>query len=70
MYVCLCKGVTDSHIRQAVATGADSLKQVSHRLGVARQCGKCAALAKSVISEARTSQNQNPAPVALAYSLG
>ena len=58
MYVCLCKGVTDSQIRAAVADGAATLKQVSRCLGVARQCGKCAGLAQSVISEATQTQTQ------------
>lgn len=52
MYVCLCKGITDHQIRDAVAAGASDLTQVSRRLGVARQCGKCACLAKTVISDA------------------
>ena len=56
MYVCLCKGITDGQIRAAVQDGAANLQQVSHRLGVARQCGKCACLAKSVIDTARSPQ--------------
>ena len=68
MYVCLCRGITDSHIRQAVAAGGDNLKQISQHLGVARQCGKCATLAKSVISEAKSAQPAGAAT--LAYSLG
>ena len=57
MYVCLCKGITDRQIRAAVEEGAANLQQVSHRLGVARQCGKCACLAKSVIDTARNTQS-------------
>jgi bacterioferritin-associated ferredoxin len=56
MYVCLCKGITDRQIRDAVADGAANLQQVRHRLGVARQCGKCACVAKSVIERAREGQ--------------
>lgn len=51
MYVCLCKGVTDSAIRDAVDTGAESLRQVRDQLGVATQCGKCACLAREIISD-------------------
>ena len=68
MYVCLCKGITDHQIRQAVENGACSLKQVSHCLGVARQCGKCASFAKLVIHEAKERQLGTPAD--LAYALG
>ncbi|ACR11482.1 bacterioferritin-associated ferredoxin [Teredinibacter turnerae] len=51
MYVCLCKGVTDSAIRDAVDAGAESLRQVRDQLGVASQCGKCACVAREVINE-------------------
>ncbi|MFT5083404.1 MAG: bacterioferritin-associated ferredoxin [Lentisphaeria bacterium] len=41
MYVCLCKGITDSQIRDAVNSGAESLRAVREELGVGTQCGKC-----------------------------
>ncbi len=56
MYVCLCKGITDSQIRKAVSEGAANLQDVSNRLGVASQCGQCACVAREVISEARAGQ--------------
>ena len=52
MYVCLCKGITDSQIRQAVDAGATSLRQVRQQLGVASQCGKCSCLAREVLNTA------------------
>jgi len=52
MYVCLCKGVTDSQIRQAVDAGATSLRQVRQQLGVASQCGKCSCLARDILNNA------------------
>lgn len=52
MYVCLCKGVTDHQIRAEVDDGANSLRDVSRRLGVATQCGKCAGCARQVIRDA------------------
>ncbi|WP_188151831.1 bacterioferritin-associated ferredoxin [Teredinibacter waterburyi] len=51
MYVCLCKGITDTQIRDAVDNGAESLRAVRKQLGVASQCGKCACLAREVITE-------------------
>lgn len=42
MYVCLCKGVTDSQIRDAVNGGAESFREVKNQLGAATGCGKCA----------------------------
>lgn len=51
MYICLCHGVTDSQIRQEVCEGACSLREVSRRLGVATQCGKCGRCAKALVEE-------------------
>ncbi len=52
MYVCLCKGVTDHRIRAEVEAGAQSLRDVSRRLGIATQCGKCASCAREIIRDA------------------
>lgn len=41
MYVCICRSVTDSQIRQAIAEGANNIRQLRNCLGVASQCGKC-----------------------------
>ena len=51
MYVCLCKGITDSQIRAAVADGATSLREVRKALGVASQCGKCGVITREIVSE-------------------
>ncbi|MFC3282785.1 bacterioferritin-associated ferredoxin [Litchfieldella rifensis] len=48
MYVCLCKGVTDRAIRQAVSDGARSWREVREQTGCADQCGKCAGMGKSI----------------------
>ena len=52
MYVCVCKGITDSQIKDAVCAGASSLKQVRKQLGVSSQCGKCGILAKQIVEQA------------------
>ena len=48
MYVCLCKGITDTQIQEAVGLGAASLKDVRKELGVATQCCKCLPLARNI----------------------
>jgi bacterioferritin-associated ferredoxin len=53
MYICLCKGVTDSQIRQAVCQGACSMRELRQRLGVASQCGKCGHCAQSLLRQTR-----------------
>ncbi|MDH4573898.1 MULTISPECIES: (2Fe-2S)-binding protein [Salinicola] len=52
MYVCLCVGVTDRDIENAVADGARSWREVRESTGCAGQCGKCACTGKSVMREA------------------
>ena len=51
MYICLCKSVTDSQIREAVANGATQFGQVRKELNLASQCGKCGILAREVFDE-------------------
>lgn len=51
MYVCLCKGITDTQIRAAVQDGASSMREVRNTLGVASQCGKCGVLARDIVRE-------------------
>jgi len=59
MYVCVCKGITDSQIRNAVNEGAESLRAVRDTLGVATQCGKCSCLAREIVRETLESQSLN-----------
>lgn len=51
MYVCICKGITDTQIRAAVQDGASSLREVHNSLGVASQCGKCGITARDIVRE-------------------
>lgn len=51
MYVCICKGITDTQIRAAVQDGASSLREVHSSLGVASQCGKCGIMAREIVRE-------------------
>lgn len=51
MYVCLCTGTTDRHIKQAVAKGARSVEELQHQLGVASQCGECSILAQEILCQ-------------------
>lgn len=53
MYVCLCKGVTDKTIKQAVASGdVTTMRELRQQHGVASQCGCCKQCAKDVLQEA------------------
>ncbi len=51
MYICICKGVTDSVIREAVCQGACRMRDLKKCLGVSEQCGKCACDVKEVLEQ-------------------
>ncbi len=75
MYICVCKGVTDSAIREAVNNGAERMRDLKNCLGVTEQCGVCACHAKEVLEQARSQKTpiQFPAPESvpeLAYGYG
>ncbi|SFH51567.1 bacterioferritin-associated ferredoxin [Nitrosospira sp. Nsp14] len=53
MYICVCKGVTDTAIREAVHCGsAGRMRDLKANLGVSEQCGICACHAKQVLEQA------------------
>lgn len=56
MYVCVCKAVTDKAIRQQVAAGACSMREIKQCLGVGSQCGKCVPVAQEVLAESLSRQ--------------
>jgi bacterioferritin-associated ferredoxin len=41
MYVCVCHGVTDSHIRRAAEEGVREVHELTMRLGLGSGCGSC-----------------------------
>lgn len=51
MFVCICQGITDSQIKNAVAEGAMSVREVSQQLSVAKQCGKCALSTRQIVNQ-------------------
>ena len=61
MYVCLCKGITDNQIKDAVCGGATTLRKVRKQLGAMSQCGKCAVLTKEIVEDTLAQQNYDAA---------
>ncbi|AOS98627.1 Bacterioferritin-associated ferredoxin [Microbulbifer aggregans] len=51
MYVCICKGITDRQIKEAVYDGTTSVRALRRQLGVSSQCGRCAELTQEIIDE-------------------
>ena len=63
MYVCLCKGITDTQIRAAVHDGASSMQELRNTLGVASQCGKCGILARDIVRDSLGLINRDDEPL-------
>ncbi|MFL2840496.1 MAG: bacterioferritin-associated ferredoxin [Pseudohongiellaceae bacterium] len=61
MYVCLCKAVTDSQIKESINGGASSFAEVRKHLGVSTQCGKCMQQAKSIVETTTKKASYHPA---------
>lgn len=51
MYVCICKGITDTQIKAAVDDGCSSMRELRAELGVATNCCKCVRHARQVLGE-------------------
>ena len=49
MYVCICNGVTDHQIREAVANGCRSVAELTMRTGAGANCGTCLETAAAML---------------------
>jgi bacterioferritin-associated ferredoxin len=59
VYICLCNGLTDCRIQQAVAAGAGRPKEVYASCGCKAQCGGCTRTILALIRDgARTGAAQ------------
>ena len=52
MYICICNGVTESQIREAVADGARNLGDLRAATGCATNCCQCASAAVDILESA------------------
>jgi bacterioferritin-associated ferredoxin len=55
MYVCLCVGVTNQTVADAVAAGATTSKQVADACGAGAECGRCRRTVRAIIEARRPS---------------
>ncbi len=62
MYVCVCQAVTDRQIREAAMRGARTLRDLRRELGIARECGSCAACARDCLREAHAAPTVSARP--------
>ncbi|MCW2591098.1 MAG: hypothetical protein JWQ86_3525 [Mycobacterium sp.] len=53
MYVCLCVGVTNQSVADAVAAGASTSKQVAEACGAGSECGRCRRTVRAILDAKR-----------------
>lgn len=58
MFVCICKAVSDKAIKQAIADGASSMRELKNLLDVGSQCGKCVCQAQQILHNELVKQQQ------------
>lgn len=52
VYVCICNGVTDRHIREAAAAGCRTVSELTMRTGCGATCGSCLDMAGDLLERA------------------
>ena len=57
MYVCLCHGIRDRELRDAVDRGCDSFEALQAYTGVSTCCRTCEPTAREVLEEALASRS-------------
>jgi len=60
MIICVCKAVSDRHIRAAVREGATCLRDLTRELGLGTCCGKCLPEAKNALATSLGQHNAGP----------
>jgi bacterioferritin-associated ferredoxin len=58
MYICVCKAVTDTQIVKAIECGVCTRRELTHCLGVGKECGKCNKEVKTLLQQ-YSGQNEN-----------
>lgn len=51
MYVCVCTGVTERQIQDAIGRGALTIRALRNELGIVDTCGRCALCALECLTE-------------------
>ncbi len=59
MYICVCRGITDSQIKEA-SKSASTVKEVLKSLGVGNDCGTCLNYAIETYLEQAPQSLKNP----------
>jgi bacterioferritin-associated ferredoxin len=53
VYVCYCRGLTDSQIAEAISAGLRSPEELATTIGAGKRCGGCWPAVQALLDEAR-----------------
>ena len=59
MYVCVCHGISETRLQQAILEGAQSFEQLQSCTGVATCCGACEPCAREML-DSRKLDSEKP----------
>lgn len=59
MYVCLCAGISDTTIKQAIHAGCHTLKAIKEVTGAMSQCCGCCGCCKEILQAVLEEKNLN-----------
>jgi bacterioferritin-associated ferredoxin len=51
MYVCLCTGATVQRVRDVIAAGATTSRQVAEECGAGSECGRCRRTVRAILAD-------------------
>ena len=51
MYICVCKAITESDIRNACQEGVSPMRELRLATPCSSQCGRCAGSARAILSQ-------------------
>jgi bacterioferritin-associated ferredoxin len=68
MIVCVCKAVSDRHIRSAVNGGISSVAELSRKTGLGTCCGKCVPEARATIAGCLADRDQTNCLSAVSFA--
>jgi bacterioferritin-associated ferredoxin len=70
MYICICEGITESQIREAIQGGAHTVDALTRRLGIGVQCGTCTCATQWLLEEVHEEmgERRGRAPLSLVIS--
>lgn len=57
MYVCLCEGINESTIENAVSNGCHTVKAIRDKTGAAKNCCKCVEEIQNIIKKSAVEKN-------------